>query len=127
MLKEYLVVAQEALKAKKEMYLVKQQRLELAQREMLLLHELSEDNRSITSSKLSAHHLPHGQSGQSMLTRNVMRVKASSCSCSHALVVTGNPAFMFFTVSPPLCVRSALWLLLQLQIRPRPNKSRGGL
>uniref|UniRef100_G3PLP8 WWC family member 3 n=1 Tax=Gasterosteus aculeatus aculeatus TaxID=481459 RepID=G3PLP8_GASAC len=49
MLKEYLVVAQEALKAKKEMYLVKQQRLELAQREMLLLHELSEDNRSITS------------------------------------------------------------------------------
>lgn len=52
MLKEYLVVAQEALKAKKEMYLVKQQRLELAQQEMLLFHELSEDNRSITSSKL---------------------------------------------------------------------------
>uniref|UniRef100_A0A7N8XPQ7 WWC family member 3 n=1 Tax=Mastacembelus armatus TaxID=205130 RepID=A0A7N8XPQ7_9TELE len=51
MLKEYLVVAQEALKAKKEMYMVKQQRLELAQQEMLLFHELSEDNRSITSSK----------------------------------------------------------------------------
>lgn len=51
MLKEYLVVAQEALKAKKEMYLVKQQRLELAQQEMLLFHELSEDNRSVTSSK----------------------------------------------------------------------------
>ncbi|TDH08098.1 hypothetical protein EPR50_G00094170 [Perca flavescens] len=49
MLKEYLVVAQDALKAKKEMYLVKQQRLELAQQEMLLFHELSEDNRSITS------------------------------------------------------------------------------
>ncbi|KAF0042632.1 hypothetical protein F2P81_006164 [Scophthalmus maximus] len=49
MLKEYLVVAQEALKAKKEMYLVKQQRLELAQQEMLLWHELSEENRSITS------------------------------------------------------------------------------
>nr|XP_043900498.1 protein WWC3 [Solea senegalensis] len=49
MLKEYLVVAQEALRAKKEMYLVKQQRLELAQQEMLLFHELSEDNRSITS------------------------------------------------------------------------------
>lgn len=49
MLKEYLVVAQEALKAKKEMYLVKQQRLELAQQEMLLFNELSEDNRSITS------------------------------------------------------------------------------
>ncbi|XP_059197787.1 protein WWC3 [Centropristis striata] len=49
MLKEYLVVAQEALKAKKEMYLVKQQRLELAQQEMLLFHELSEDNRSVTS------------------------------------------------------------------------------
>lgn len=51
MLKEYLVVAQEALKAKKEMYLIKQQRLELAQQEMLLFHELSEDNRSIASSK----------------------------------------------------------------------------
>ncbi|XP_040895795.1 protein WWC3 [Toxotes jaculatrix] len=49
MLKEYLVVAQEALKAKKEMYMVKQQRLELAQREMLLFHELSEDNRSVAS------------------------------------------------------------------------------
>lgn len=51
MLKEYLVVAQEALNAKKEMYLVKQQRLELAQQEMLHFHELSEDNHSITSSK----------------------------------------------------------------------------
>lgn len=51
MLKEYLVVAQEALKAKKEIYLVKQQRLELAQQEMMLFHELSEDNRSIASSK----------------------------------------------------------------------------
>ncbi|XP_068174632.1 protein WWC3 isoform X2 [Antennarius striatus] len=49
MLKEYLVVAQEALKAKKEIYLVKQQRLELAQQEMLLFNELSEDSRSITS------------------------------------------------------------------------------
>ncbi|KAM4628776.1 protein WWC3 isoform 2-T2 [Polymixia lowei] len=50
MLKEYLVVAQEALNAKKEMYLVKQQRLELAQQEMLLFHELSEeDNRSLAS------------------------------------------------------------------------------
>lgn len=56
MLKEYLVVAQEALKAKKEMYLIKQQRLELAQQEMLLFHELSEDNRSITSSK--THYQP---------------------------------------------------------------------
>ncbi|XP_061634157.1 protein WWC3 [Phyllopteryx taeniolatus] len=50
MLKEYLVVAQEALRAKKEMYLVKQQRLELAQREMLLFHELSEDGRSAAGS-----------------------------------------------------------------------------
>lgn len=55
MLKEYLVVAQEALKAKKEMYLIKQQRLELAQQEMLLFHELSEDNRSITSGKTHFH------------------------------------------------------------------------
>ncbi|XP_057696936.1 protein WWC3 [Corythoichthys intestinalis] len=53
MLKEYLVVAQEALRAKKEMYLVKQQRLELAQREMLLFHELSDDSRSVASSALS--------------------------------------------------------------------------
>ncbi|KAG9348914.1 hypothetical protein JZ751_029231, partial [Albula glossodonta] len=51
MLKEYLVVAEEALNAKKEMYLIKQQRLELAQQEFLLFHELTEeDNRSLTSS-----------------------------------------------------------------------------
>ncbi|XP_043985671.1 protein WWC3 [Gambusia affinis] len=49
MLKEYLVVAQEALKAKKEMYLIKQQRLELAQQEMLRLDELSGDIHSLTS------------------------------------------------------------------------------
>ncbi|KAJ8351819.1 hypothetical protein SKAU_G00232950 [Synaphobranchus kaupii] len=50
MLKEYLVVAEEALNAKKEMYLIKQQRLELAQKEFLLFHELSEeDGRSIAS------------------------------------------------------------------------------
>lgn len=55
MLKEYLVVAQEALEAKKEMYLVKQQRLELAQKEMLLFHELSEDIRSVTSGKTHQH------------------------------------------------------------------------
>lgn len=64
MLKEYLVVAQEALKAKKEMYLVKQQRLELAQQEMLLFHELSEDNRSITSSKTRS------RPAHTLLTRN---------------------------------------------------------
>ncbi|XP_017553646.1 protein WWC3 isoform X1 [Pygocentrus nattereri] len=51
MLKEYLVVAQEALNAKKEMYLIKQQRLELAQQEMQLFNQLNQDdNRSITSS-----------------------------------------------------------------------------
>lgn len=50
MLKEYLVVAQEALNAKKEMYQIKQQRLELAQQEMQLFDQLTQDdNRSITS------------------------------------------------------------------------------
>ncbi|XP_043928509.1 protein WWC3 isoform X2 [Protopterus annectens] len=48
MLKEYLVVAQEALNAKKEIYQIKQQRLELAQEE---LHELcGEDSYSYSSS-----------------------------------------------------------------------------
>uniref|UniRef100_A0AAY5E9S0 WW domain-containing protein n=1 Tax=Electrophorus electricus TaxID=8005 RepID=A0AAY5E9S0_ELEEL len=51
MLKEYLVVAQEALNAKKETYLIKQQRLQLAQEEMQLFNQLSQDDsRSITSS-----------------------------------------------------------------------------
>uniref|UniRef100_A0A8B9KEL8 WWC family member 3 n=1 Tax=Astyanax mexicanus TaxID=7994 RepID=A0A8B9KEL8_ASTMX len=51
MLKEYLVVAQEALKAKQEMYQIKKQRLELAQQEMQLFNQLNQDdNRSITSS-----------------------------------------------------------------------------
>ncbi|XP_028977564.1 protein WWC3 isoform X2 [Esox lucius] len=44
MLKEYLVVAQEALRAKREMYQVKQQRLALIQQEMLLLNQLTEDD-----------------------------------------------------------------------------------
>ncbi|XP_056607186.1 protein WWC3 isoform X1 [Triplophysa dalaica] len=51
MLKEYLVVAQEALNAKKEMYQIKQQRLELVQQEMQIFNQLTQDdNRSITSS-----------------------------------------------------------------------------
>ncbi|XP_040279698.1 protein WWC3 [Bufo bufo] len=51
MLKEYLVVAQEALNAKKEIYQIKQQRFELAQEEYQQLHELCEDdNRSHASS-----------------------------------------------------------------------------
>ncbi|XP_073422091.1 protein WWC3 isoform X2 [Dendrobates tinctorius] len=51
MLKEYLVVAQEALNAKKEIYQIKQQRFELAQEEYQQLHDLCEDdNRSHASS-----------------------------------------------------------------------------
>ncbi|XP_005074211.2 protein WWC3 isoform X1 [Mesocricetus auratus] len=51
MLKEYLVVAQEALNAKKEIYQIKQQRFELAQEEYQQLHKLCEDDgRSYTSS-----------------------------------------------------------------------------
>ncbi|XP_075445513.1 protein WWC3 isoform X2 [Ascaphus truei] len=51
MLKEYLIVAQEALNAKKEIYQIKQQRFELAQEEYQQLHELCEDDiRSHTSS-----------------------------------------------------------------------------
>ncbi|XP_069745843.1 protein WWC3 isoform X1 [Narcine bancroftii] len=44
MLKEYLVVAQEALNAKKEIYQVKKQRLELAQEEYQQLHDLCEND-----------------------------------------------------------------------------------
>ncbi|XP_029460219.1 protein WWC3 [Rhinatrema bivittatum] len=44
MLKEYLIVAQEALNAKKEIYQIKQQRFELAQEEYQQLHELCEDD-----------------------------------------------------------------------------------
>ncbi|XP_076871100.1 protein WWC3 isoform X3 [Brachyhypopomus gauderio] len=51
MLKEYLVVAQEALNAKKETYMIKQQRLQLAQEEMQLFNQLSQDDsRSVISS-----------------------------------------------------------------------------
>ncbi|XP_028656641.2 protein WWC3 isoform X3 [Erpetoichthys calabaricus] len=53
MLKEYLVVAQEALDAKKAIYFVKQQRLELAQQEYLHLHELSEEDSYSHASSLS--------------------------------------------------------------------------
>ncbi|XP_052629832.1 protein WWC3 isoform X3 [Harpia harpyja] len=51
MLKEYLIVAQEALNAKKEIYQVKQQRFELAQEEYQQLHKMCEDDsRSYASS-----------------------------------------------------------------------------
>lgn len=51
MLKEYLIVAQEALNAKKEIYQIKQQRFQLAQEEFQQLHELcEEDTRSHASS-----------------------------------------------------------------------------
>ncbi|OBS80347.1 hypothetical protein A6R68_21447 [Neotoma lepida] len=53
MLKEYLIVAQEALNAKKEIYQIKQQRFELAQEEYQQLHKLCEDDgRSYTSCEL---------------------------------------------------------------------------
>lgn len=56
MLKEYLVVAQEALNAKKEMYQIKQQRLELVQQEMQIFNQLTQDdNRSITSCEIYIH------------------------------------------------------------------------
>lgn len=52
MLKEYLIVAQEALNAKKEIYQIKQQRFELAQEEYQQLHKMCEDDsRSYTSCK----------------------------------------------------------------------------
>ncbi|XP_062982438.1 protein WWC3 [Elgaria multicarinata webbii] len=44
MLKEYLIVAQEALNAKKEIYQIKQQRFELAQEEFQQLHKMCEDD-----------------------------------------------------------------------------------
>ena len=54
MLKEYLIVAQEALNAKKEIYQIKQQRFELAQEEYQQLHKMCEDDsRSYTSCELS--------------------------------------------------------------------------
>ncbi|KAM4700442.1 protein WWC3 isoform 2-T2 [Discoglossus pictus] len=53
MLKEYLVVAQEALNAKKEIYQIKQQRFELAQEEYQQLHELCEDDSRSHSSAFS--------------------------------------------------------------------------
>ncbi|KAL8190243.1 UNVERIFIED_CONTAM: Protein wwc3 [Gekko kuhli] len=55
MLKEYLIVAQEALNAKKEIYQIKQQRFELAQEEYQQLHKMCEDDsRSYTSSYVIA-------------------------------------------------------------------------
>uniref|UniRef100_A0A674K5I5 Uncharacterized protein n=1 Tax=Terrapene triunguis TaxID=2587831 RepID=A0A674K5I5_9SAUR len=42
MLKDYLILAQEAITAQKEIYQVKQQRLELAQQEYRQLHDVWE-------------------------------------------------------------------------------------
>ncbi|XP_066476687.1 protein WWC3 [Tiliqua scincoides] len=53
MLKEYLIVAQEALNAKKEIYQIKQQRFELAQEEYQQLHKMCEDDSRSYSSSFS--------------------------------------------------------------------------
>uniref|UniRef100_A0A8C5LZL1 WWC family member 3 n=1 Tax=Leptobrachium leishanense TaxID=445787 RepID=A0A8C5LZL1_9ANUR len=53
MLKEYLVVAQEALNAKKEIYQIKQQRFELAQEQYQQLHQLCEDDSRSHASSFS--------------------------------------------------------------------------
>ncbi|XP_069495177.1 protein WWC3, partial [Ambystoma mexicanum] len=53
MLKEYLIVAQEALNAKKEIYQIKQQRFKLAQEEFQQLHELCEEDSHSHASSFS--------------------------------------------------------------------------
>ncbi|XP_019390414.1 PREDICTED: protein KIBRA isoform X1 [Crocodylus porosus] len=53
MLKDYLVLAQEAIAAQKEIYQVKQQRLELAQQEYQQLHEVWEHKLGSQTSLLS--------------------------------------------------------------------------
>ncbi|XP_051870256.1 protein KIBRA-like [Pristis pectinata] len=53
MLKDYLVVAQDALTAQKEIYLVKQQRLELAQHEYKQLYDVWKDKSSSQTSLFS--------------------------------------------------------------------------
>ncbi|XP_006892418.1 PREDICTED: protein WWC3 [Elephantulus edwardii] len=55
MLKEYLVVAQEALNAKKEIYQIKQQRFELAQEEYQQLHKMCEDDCRSHASSFSGY------------------------------------------------------------------------
>jgi hypothetical protein len=55
MLKDYLVMAQEALSAQKEIYQVKQQRLELAQQEYQQLHAVWEHR---LGSQVSCEYLP---------------------------------------------------------------------
>ncbi|XP_022374057.1 protein WWC3 [Enhydra lutris kenyoni] len=55
MLKEYLIVAQEALNAKKEIYQIKQQRFELAQEEYQQLHRLCEDDSRSHASSFSGY------------------------------------------------------------------------
>ncbi|XP_057171415.1 protein WWC3-like isoform X3 [Ursus arctos] len=55
MLKEYLVVAQEALNAKKEIYQIKQQRFELAQEEYQQLHRMCEDDSRSYASSFSGY------------------------------------------------------------------------
>ncbi|CAK6450677.1 unnamed protein product [Pipistrellus nathusii] len=55
MLKEYLVVAQEALNAKKEIYQIKQQRFELAQEEFQHLHKMCEDDSRSYASSFSGY------------------------------------------------------------------------
>lgn len=95
MLKDYLVVAQEALSAQKEIYQVKQQRLELAQQEYQQLHAVWEHK---LGSQVSCEYLPlpapptsatAGSREWPAVESCLHRLRAQICLCS--------------SVSSPLC------------------------
>lgn len=79
MLKDYLVVAQEALSAQKEIYQVKQQRLELAQQEYQQLHAVWEHK---LGSQVSCEYLPHQHPHQRDLEEEEMATLSPACVAS---------------------------------------------
>lgn len=74
MLKEYLIVAQEALNAKKEIYQIKQQRFELAQEEYQQLHKMCEDDsRSYASCEFTSLFLIYPPASTTRGVRNSVK------------------------------------------------------
>ncbi|KAL0588110.1 Protein WWC3 [Plecturocebus cupreus] len=116
MLKEYLIVAQEALNAKKEIYQIKQQRFELAQEEYQQLHKMCEDDsrsyasltvegaEALEAAARETRFCHFGQAGLQLLTSDDLPTSASQSAgitaistCCWYILNSGNVVlFLFF-------------------------------
>ena len=115
MLKDYLVVAQEALSAQKEIYQVKRQRLELAQQEYQQLHAVWEHK---LGSQVSCEYLPHQHPHQHDLEEEEMATLGPAYVASRCfsdlpvffLSLLGQTTTLFLLLLVLCCDSSAIFI-----------------